>query len=166
MKTCSKCNNTYPKTTDHFSPNGRTSSGNIIFRSHCKACRRIELQEYTYNNRDKERSRKKAWRQDNVEWQRDYYRRKSHKRRAQKRSNLHEPWKESEVLAIHGTNCYLCNKPIDMNAPRVAGTGDNWENGLQMEHIIPSSKNGPDIIDNIKPSHVLCNLIKGSQYPC
>jgi hypothetical protein len=162
MKTCSRCKNTYPKTTEYFSPSGKTSAGNIVLRSRCRSCRRIELQEYTLKNRDKERSRKKAWRQNNVEWQRSYYRRKSNKRRAQKRNNLTQPWKESEVLSIHGTNCYLCNNPIDLNAPRVPGTGDNWQNGLHMDHLIDIQFGGPDILDNIRPSHVLCNLTKRS----
>lgn len=161
MKTCSSCNNTYPKTIEYFSPNGKTSAGNMVLRSRCKECRQQEYKDYSLRNKDKERLRKKVYRDNNVEWHREYYRRKNHKRRALKRNNLHEPWKESEVLELHGTDCYLCNKPIDLNAPRVPGTGDNWENGLHMEHIIAISNGGPDNISNVRPSHAICNLTKG-----
>ena len=46
-----------------------------------------------------------------------------------------------------------------MNAPRQTGL-DGWENGLQIDHLIPISKGGPDTLINVRPTHGLCNLRK------
>jgi 5-methylcytosine-specific restriction endonuclease McrA len=43
--------------------------------------------------------------------------------------------------------------------PRQTGL-KGWENGLQLNHFIPISKGGPDILENIRTIHGLCNLCK------
>ena len=64
-----------------------------------------------------------------------------------------------EVLLAHGTKCHLCGKEINYYAPRRVGFY-GWENGLHLDHVIPLSKGGSDELDNVKPSHVKCNIKK------
>jgi 5-methylcytosine-specific restriction endonuclease McrA len=66
-----------------------------------------------------------------------------------------------EILFLHGTNCHICNLPIDFSAPRQVSS-PGWENALHLDHVIPLSKGGSDQIENVKPSHGKCNLIKGN----
>jgi hypothetical protein len=97
----------------------------------------------------------KFWKVNNKEKLRQYNR----KREALKRGNGHESYAEQDVLLIYGTSCNECKLPIDMLAPRQTGV-DGWENGLQIDHLIPISKGGPDTLKNVRPTHGLCNLRK------
>ncbi len=75
-----------------------------------------------------------------------------------------EPGKYSmyEILILHGTNCHICNLPIDFSAPR-RSFKPGWEYGLQLDHVIPLAKDGSDQPINVKPSHGICNLSKGDK---
>lgn len=66
------------------------------------------------------------------------------------------------ILERWGTVCYLCNEEIDLEAPRMQGT-ENWQRGLHLDHVIPIKKRGCDIIDNVKPTHAICNLTKSDR---
>ena len=80
-------------------------------------------------------------------------------KRAREYGAKHIPYELNEVLNTYGTNCHICQEPIDMNAPRRVGL-DGWEQGLHLDHLIPLSKGGEDTIENIRPTHGQCNLIK------
>ncbi len=68
---------------------------------------------------------------------------------------------EKEILDTYGSDCHICKKPIDLNAPRQVGK-QGWENGLHLDHVIPLSKGGDNTIENIKPSHGYCNVVKNA----
>lgn len=102
------------------------------------------------------------WSKTNVERRRELGRFHSKKRRALKLGNEHSEYKEQEVLDTYGTDCYLCKEPINLEAPRVAGV-DGWEKGLHIDHVIPIIKGGPDTLENVRPSHALCNISKGAK---
>lgn len=80
-------------------------------------------------------------------------------RRARIYSAGSEPYTTQQILDLYGTNCHICLNPIDLSAPRHAGDED-WENGLHLDHVIPLSLGGADLIENVKPSHAKCNLSK------
>ena len=63
---------------------------------------------------------------------------------------------------MYGTCCYLCDKEIDLTAPRQSGA-EGWETSLHIDHLVPISKGGSDSLDNVRPTHGQCNLKKGSQ---
>ena len=71
-------------------------------------------------------------------------------------------YSDQDVLDIYGTDCYLCGEPIDLIANRQCGK-PGWEKAFHVEHMIPLSKGGPDTIENVRPSHGQCNIIKASK---
>lgn len=86
---------------------------------------------------------------------------KNRKRRAKKSGNYSEPYTLEQIFERYGTNCHICLNPIDLSAPRTPSAGEGWEMGLQLDHVIPISKGGADMLENVKPSHAKCNFIKG-----
>jgi len=83
------------------------------------------------------------------------------KRRALKRNNGQQAYSEFQVLELYGTNCHLCNLPIDLQAPRSTGE-QGWQSGLHIDHVIPISQGGPDTLSNVRPAHGLCNISRGT----
>ena len=66
------------------------------------------------------------------------------------------------VLATYGTNCHICDGPIDLNASRKSGS-KGWELSLHIDHLNPLSKGGDDTLENVRPSHGQCNLLKSTK---
>lgn len=64
-----------------------------------------------------------------------------------------------ELTALYGTTCHLCNEEIDMKAPRKVGE-PGWERSYHPDHLIPLSKGGENIIENVRPAHAKCNMRK------
>ena len=87
---------------------------------------------------------------------------KERRRRANKVNAGIEFYTEEQVLNLYGTNCGICNKPIDLTASRRVGRG-NWQLGLHIDHKIALIKGGSDTLDNVQPAHALCNLNKGGK---
>lgn len=61
------------------------------------------------------------------------------------------------VLAQYGSVCHLCLQPIeadvDPRGPRAA----------TRDHVVPVSKGGPNVIENLRPAHRSCNVWKGTK---
>jgi 5-methylcytosine-specific restriction endonuclease McrA len=77
------------------------------------------------------------------------------------RRNNTDPGNYSDkmVLETYGTGCHICNEPIDLQAARQCGK-PGWEKGLHIDHVYPISKGGPDTLENVRPAHGRCNVIK------
>lgn len=86
-------------------------------------------------------------------------RRSKRRRRAKKLENGIDFYTEKQVLDVYGTDCYICKKPIDLKAPRTTWT-KGWQKGLHIEHYIDIALGGPDTLENVRPSHAICNLTK------
>ena len=82
-------------------------------------------------------------------------------RRARKAGVSSEPYTVRQILDLYGTDCHLCDEPIDLKLPRQVGK-EGWQLGLHLDHEIPLSKGGSDLIENVKPSHAICNMRKWS----
>ena len=157
MKLCIICN----KEKDGNSP------------SYCKSCLARRSAEYHQNNKEQILERKKEYYQDNkeklLERQREYHKNNPHKareadrrRRALKQANIHKPYSEDQVLKLYGTDCHICKEEIDLSAKRSPGA-PGWELALHIDHVVPLSQGGPDTLNNVKPSHGLCNLQKNNK---
>jgi 5-methylcytosine-specific restriction endonuclease McrA len=185
-KTCTYCKQT-KALSDYYFNHGTTTP-----RSRCKPCvnllanisRRKNPQKYRTTNlayyyKNKERlneERRAKWPevyQTNIEQQREKHRRYgqehpekirefARRRRARKRMNGSEPYTEAQVLRIHGTLCHICAGPIDLTKPRKIGS-NGWALSLQIDHVIPLAKGGPDTLENVKPAHARCNIAKGDK---
>jgi hypothetical protein len=115
-------------------------------------------QKYRDNNRDKTRAATLNWQKENPEKNRET----SRKRRALKLDNGHTPYTELQVLETYGVICYLCNSQIDLKAPRRIGK-EGWQLGLHIDHVVPIIAGGPDTLENVRPSHAICNTRKGEK---
>ena len=176
MKTCIRCKQEFPKTLEYFYKNGK------YLRSCCKECIKINSNTWHKANPEKVKAIQEVWRKANRKkailatraWRfanPEKMNAHARKRRASKKNNGHEPYTEKQMFDIYGTNCYLCDMPIDLDAPRkqgfppkkVRGMWHFWRSGLHIDHVLPISKGGPDILENVRPSHGWCNLSKGSE---
>ena len=101
------------------------------------------------------------WQNNNPGKKRSYAIKTQNKRRAVKKMSSHVPYTVEDVLLKYSTSCHLCKKEIDFNLPRSVGK-PGWENSFHIDHLIPISKGGNDTIENVRPSHALCNLRKGA----
>jgi 5-methylcytosine-specific restriction endonuclease McrA len=126
----------------------------------CGDCRQAQrdydLKKF-YENPELKRKRNRI--HSNPDKKREAWRR----REAKRRGSLVEKYSEKEVLKKYGTDCYICKRPIDFFAPRRSGMGNNWENGLHIDHVVPISAGGSDTINNVRPTHGLCNIKKGKR---
>lgn len=157
----------------NYSLNWRKNNPEYNTLNRDKDKRIISNKRWVENNKDKVKESYTKWyrlNQDkkikqNSDWYKNNKERKnshSRKRRANKKLVISKPYLESEVLNLYGTKCYLCNKEIDLLAPRSIGK-ENWQMSFHIDHVIPLSKNGNDTIENVRPSHAVCNLKKGSR---
>jgi hypothetical protein len=80
-------------------------------------------------------------------------------RRAKLKQVAFQKLTDQQIFDKWGTNCHICKLPVDLKAPRQPGV-PGWEKGLHLDHVIRIADGGPDTLDNIKPSHGLCNLQK------
>ena len=111
----------------------------------------------TYRQKRKEYNDR--YKSKNPEKIKQMWREKDRRRRANIKQNGFERYTEVEVLKKYGTICYLCNIEIDMDATRLIGKM-GWENSLHIEHVVDIAKGGPDTLENVRPSHAVCNLTK------
>lgn len=147
---------------------------------------------YQQANKAKENARSAAWRMANPEraklgvstWVQKYpqrkaeadriYRRnnaaklrcqdleKGRRRRAWKLGNGYEIYTDVQVLETYGSSCHICKLPIDLTLPRSCKV-KGWEFGLQIDHVTPISLGGADTLENVRPSHGICNIKKGAK---
>jgi len=67
-----------------------------------------------------------------------------------------------EVLVTYGSDCHICLEGIDLAAPKKCGS-PGWERSLWLDHVIPLAKGGAHSLENMRPSHALCNLKKSDK---
>lgn len=181
MKTCAKCKQDFPGTSEYFH---KHSKGKYL-QSYCISCMKEIGKTWRKTNSEKVNAASKIWRKENPEKFSASYKAYekanpekikaknkawsianpekraaiTRRRRANKLNNGSESYTESQVLELYGTNCYLCDMPINLNASRRSGT-PGWRSGLHIEHFIDIACGGPDTLDNVRPSHAWCNLTK------
>ena len=116
------------------------------------------------------KARRKAWQQNNLDrhqvYNREYTKRnpgastlRVQRRKVAIKGNGYEPYTLEQVLEEYGAVCYLCEEQIDLTLPRKIGT-PGWGWGLHIDHVEPISKGGKDCLENVAPTHAICNLNK------
>ena len=151
MKTCKECKIEYPSTTEYFYEQKNLKSG---LRSDCKDCTRKSQLSYLYSmTLEDRRAMKKAEQQRNPH----IYRQAQRKIVARKRGVVHEDWTEKQLIDTYGSDCYICSKPINFDAPK-RGIGSDYS--FWPDHMTPTSRGGSNTIDNVRPCHRKCNQNK------
>jgi 5-methylcytosine-specific restriction endonuclease McrA len=102
------------------------------------------------SNRETKRARDRQYAKDNPEG----FRRRNAKRRALKKQVLHEPWTHSEIAAQGTGFCPYCGKEIGLIYD---------SNIMHIDHVIPISRGGPDLVENLEPVCAKCNLAKNDK---
>jgi 5-methylcytosine-specific restriction endonuclease McrA len=129
-----------------------------IWREQNREKHKASIQKWADSNRDKIREKNKKYIAANPESRSSAKR----KRRALEKGAGHFPYSLDQVLEKYGTNCHLCSLPIDLDAPRSPSI-EGHKMGLHIDHLIPLSKGGQDNIENVRPSHAICNMTKGAR---
>jgi hypothetical protein len=156
-----------------FSSCRRCFSTADIVKTHnlCRSCKSEVDREYYQRNKEKVKARVKKYRDENPEKVKDTKRRQylnggkedvlrnNRKRRAREASVENAPYTTKQVLDKYGDTCYLCGEDINLNAPRKTGV-EGWERGLHLDHLVGIVNGGADKIENIRPTHGLCNTSK------
>jgi 5-methylcytosine-specific restriction endonuclease McrA len=128
-----------------------------------------QLKEYqrlyhiNYNNNHPEKL--KTYSQKHYKENTEYYNNHARVRRARLLEAYREPYSTDDVLRMWGIACHLCGEVVDLDAPRhvLAKENEGWQRGLHLDHVIPISQGGPDIVENVKPSHAVCNLSRSRE---
>ena len=169
MKVCTKCNQELPATLEYFYLDSQKKD---FLYSSCKQCKAVNDKEYQTKNKDSVSLKNKQYyiknadqiKKKSLQYKKDYpesSRRSWHKREALKKENMYEFYTEKEVFETYGTNCYLCDMPINLQVSGQAGSNPQWRSGLHIEHFVSSVKGGSTTLENLRPSHAWCNLSKG-----
>lgn len=58
----------------------------------------------------------------------------------------------NQVISAYGSTCWLCGLPIDLALPRT------HPQGFTVDHVVPRSKGGTDVLSNLRPAHWICNV--------
>lgn len=175
-KTCTKCQTTYPSTTEHFQRDKRGIGGLMAI---CKSCRHQQKIEYALANpdkikdmkkkshircRDKNNARVRTWYYANPEKAKAGYKRNYEKNRKKyyayanarihrRRANggSHTPAEIDELYEWQGGVCFYC--------------GADLSNGYHKDHYIPIFLGGDNTIHNIVLACQPCNNSKGHKLP-
>lgn len=118
----------------------------------CDACReamRAHWKQQRVNRKEPINTLRRAWRQ----------RTPGGNRRGRRYKGEVGLYSDIQVVEMYGARCHICNGPIDLDAPRQCGKS-GWEKSLHIDHVFPLSKGGLDTIENVRPSHGQCNIIK------
>lgn len=182
-KKCSACGVEFPATAEHFYSRGKKS-----LHSKCKTCYnkyqaekqkspeyREKRAERLAAQRDRINERQRKYYQKNKDWLKDWYNEyhrnrpdealaKLHRRRARKYGNGVEKYTRSDVIEKYGSDCHICGDPINLSVSGRPGWQKGWERGLHIDHVVSVANGGPDILDNVKPSHAKCNMDKGQEH--
>jgi 5-methylcytosine-specific restriction endonuclease McrA len=126
----------------------------------CDLCRAFAAKyaREKFHSDPKYREAEKRWRKANPD--KAY----ANRHRAKKYGVPYEYYTRKHIFDRDGYDCYLCSTPVDLNAPHIQGQL-GWELYPHIEHVIPISKGGPDIKNNVRIAHAKCNIDKGVSLP-
>ena len=123
---------------------------------------------WRHKNRDHANAYQRNLRKDNPRFL-ELHNATSRRRRARIRGQGFEFYTDTDVLNKYGKNCHICGTKVNLSAPRhgrIKGPlGLGWEWGLHIDHVVPIAKGGPDTLENVRPAHAICNLVKGTKFP-
>lgn len=157
-RNCKPCRRQYSK-LHHSANREKVNESNRVRYQRNKQAYSESGRRWQKQNADKIKEKTYRWRLENLDRSREISRLGSHRRRTRIAGGLVEKYSESQVLEKYGTNCHLCNLPINLSAPRRSGEV-GWEMSLHIDHFLEISLGGNDTLENVRPSHGVCNIRK------
>ena len=131
----------------------------LVEKNQCRKCKSAQIMTWQKKNKDKMKQYRKKY---NASEKGKENRKEAKQRRRERISvNGKEQWTLDEFLRMYAiVLCVECGDVIDLSAPRNTGA-EGWERGLHIDHKIAIAAGGSDTLDNLSPTHGLCNLKKG-----
>ena len=98
----------------------------------------------------------RKWRTENPEKVKEHQRKNSHQRRVRLQGGRFERFDYVEIFERDNWICGICTKPIDNKL--------KWPNpmSVSLDHIVPVSRGGGHVKENVQSAHLSCNISKGS----
>lgn len=169
MKACRKCK--IEKSLDSFGKRSREKDGLDYY---CKECVNIQSRKYYHEHSERLKPLMTAWRKENLSHVKeyklgrkerdaklssDYYklhpdkgRERARRRRARKLENGAVPYNDIDVFERDDLTCQICKEFVDLNLKRPHPLSSS------IDHIIPLVLGGSDTFENVRASHLRCNL--------
>lgn len=113
-------------------------------------------QEHYANNAQTYIDKAAKWVDDNRERYRQIHRQSEGKRRAMKVETSAGDVDYAVIAERDNWNCYLCQQHIEADLQWPNAGSPSWD------HVLPLSKGGTHTTENIKLTHLSCNLRKGA----
>ena len=131
----------------------------LVEKNQCHKCKSAQIMTWQKKNKDKMKQYRKKY---NASEKGKENRKEAKQRRRERISvNGKEQWTLDEFLRMYAiVLCVECGDVIDLSAPRNTGA-EGWERGLHIDHKIAIAAGGSDTLDNLSPTHGICNLKKG-----
>lgn len=160
-KTCTKCGQSKPATTEYFSP---SALGRYGLRSNCKECANSAAREMRFSHPGLQAQRTRKWRASHLEHRSQYiraYRRAkpeiikaiSQRRRAREYNapGTHTDTDLKRQYKAQKGKCYYCGEKVGKT--------------YHVDHVIPLSRGGSDGPENLVIACVRCNQAKNNKLP-
>lgn len=84
----------------------------------------------------------------------------TNRRRATKFGCAYEPIRKRDVFERDGWRCYICGRETPKSL-----SGTKEPNAPELEHVVPLSKGGGHVLENVRCACMACNRAKGSRWP-
>lgn len=148
QKICTRCGEI--KDVGDFSKRKAMKDGR---RSQCKSCDKNHNDKYKSENKEAINIQRKKYKKAHPELSRKY----KHERRARMFNNGYEDINIEYFWKVQMGYCQLCFSRIDRSLHHTDMM--SWT----LDHIIPLSKGGGHLYENIQLAHRICNQKKGSK---
>jgi hypothetical protein len=153
---CKPCRRSYSKL--HYKNNKETvSKKSKLNYEKNKDFYKQKQKAWSQENREKNALRAKRWRENNPDRAKEVSRLGSHRRRARIAGGISSKYSEEQIISKYGTKCHICFEEIDFSASRRSGD-KGWEKSFHIDHLIEISLGGNDTLENVRPSHGVCNI--------
>ena len=98
----------------------------------------------------------RKWRTENPEKVKEHQRKNSHQRRVRLQGGRFERFDYVEIFERDNWICGICTKPINNKLKRPNPMS------VSLDHIVPVSRGGGHVKENVQSAHLSCNISKGS----
>lgn len=114
---------------------------------------------YYQTNKEKVSISNKKWQLKNIDKVRQIHADVMNRRRARLRTSKREKYNREFIFDRFGGYCIVCDEAINktIRFPSLES--------FTIHHIVPISRGGPDIMDNVAPAHFRCNMKVGNKVP-